>query len=364
MPAIPHGRWSFRIGIALGAVLVAISVATAQEELPTTENETQQRPEHLVVLRLSAAMLNSLINKEIDHPASIQDIVLGTPVTGVARVIGQPRVQLVPSFDQAQFNVVITGTVYSRTVGRNGPAIIHGRSITHFTATKQIVFKPGEGFYALPPQVSAQAQTFTDGVQSTRGGIIGRFVQRRAARELAGQQRQLTAIARDRATRRIAAAFDRHMGERLTRLNRAVELRAMLAGVGQRAANLRVVTCTTPHYVEIASAANDRTSPIVLPVLGSASEMGAPIEIWIHGSVVPEQIGLAAKTLFTNPEQSALLHAISLLPGTFGTEATAAISALVGENRIAVRSVGDWLVVEINTQPVIKNVVAARTFRR
>jgi hypothetical protein len=154
------------------------------------------------------------------------------------------------------------------------------------------------------------------------------------------------------------------MDERLKRLNRAVELRAMLAGLGERASDLRLVTCTTPHYVEIANGGNDRSSPIVLPVLGGASEMGAPIEIWIHGSVVPETIGVAVKTLFTNPDQSAVLSTLSLLPGTFGKEAATAISVLVSENKVAVQNVGDWLVVEINTQPVISNVVAARSFRR
>jgi hypothetical protein len=343
--------------------LIGGSLVSGQEELPAqAPSPARERPEHLVVLRLSAAMLNSLIHREIDHQTPVRDIVLGTPVTGLARIVGEPRVQLEPSLDQARFNVVVTGTVHSRTVGRNGPVVIRGHSITHFTAVKQIVFEPGQGFYALPPQVSTEAQCFVDDIQSKRGGIIGTFAVRKATRQIAEQQQELTAIARDRAARRIAATFEHHIGERLVRLNWAVEMRALLANLGGRASNARIVCRTTPHYVEIANAGGRRTISIHLPVL-AASEMNAPIEIWIHGSVVPERIGVAVKTMFTNPDQSAILNAMALLPGTFGKDAATAVSALVSENNVAVQSVADWMVVEINTQP-FNAALGNRTVRR
>jgi hypothetical protein len=313
-------------------------------------------------LRLSAAMLNSLVDKPIDRQVPIRDMVLGTPVTGVARITGVPQVRLEPSSDQARFNVVITGTVYSRTLGRSGPAVIQGHSITRFTATKQVVFEPGQGFRGLPPQINAQAQCFTDGIQSMRGGLIGRIVVRRASTEIAQHHSQLTAIAQDRAVRRIADAFERHMDERLARLNRAVEIRAMLANLRDEATSPAIQCCTTPHYLEIADA-KDNGAAIVLPVLSAASEASAPVEIWLHGSLVPERIAEALKTMFTNPDQSAVLNALALLPGTFGKEAAAALQALVNENKVAIQKIGDWTVVELNTQPV-NNVVAARTLRR
>jgi hypothetical protein len=272
-------------------------------------------------------------------------------------------VQLDPSADQARFTVVITGAVYSRTTGRSGPAIIRGHSITHFTATKQIVFEPGKGFYGLAPQVAAQAQCFTDDITSTRGGLIGRIVKRQASRQIAEQHAQLTAIARDRAARRIAAAFDEHMGQRLARLNRMVAVRAALAQLRELDDDPRVVCCTTPHYVEIADAGDALPVPIVLPVLTAASPASAPIEIWIHGSLVPEKVASAIQTMFTNPEQSAVPNALALLPGTFGKDAAAAIHALVTENKVAVQNMGEWFVVELNAQPE-NQFVATGSLRR
>jgi hypothetical protein len=345
-------------------VLPSVSRISAQEELPTLSDEQRRdRPEHLVVLRFSTEMLNSLINKQIDVQTRVRDVVLGTPVTGVARITGQPHVELEPAEDRAQFKVVISGTVHSQTVGRHGPAVIQGRAVTQFTATKQIVFQPGLGFYGLPPSVAAQSQVFTDGVRSTRGGFIGRIVQRRATRQVAEQRHELTAIARDRATRRIAAALEGHLNERLARLNKAVEFRSMLAGSGERSRNFRLSCYTTPLYVEIANGSGDRRSPIDLPVFGSASELNAPIEIWVHNSLVPEPVGQAVTKLFNDPEESVLLSALSSLPGDFGPEAATAVSTFVRDNQVAMRTIGDWMVIEIFTQPP-STLVATSTLLR
>src|SRR5262245_28785932 len=135
------------------AAVLALPGSGQDDPLAGRESETRNRPEHLVVLRLSAEMLNSLINKQIDFQTPVRDVVLGTPITGAARVVGRPHVELEPAADRAQFKVVIRGTVHSQTVGRNGPAVVQGRAITYFTATKQIVFEPSEGFYGLPPTV-------------------------------------------------------------------------------------------------------------------------------------------------------------------------------------------------------------------
>ena len=363
MPVKRHKRWAIGLGPAICAALIGTLPAAGQDERASAEDQADRQPDHLVVLRLSARVLNALMNKEIDHIAPVRDVILGTSVSGMARVVGHPRVQLEPSSHQARFSMIVTGTVYSQTVGRNGPAIVHGHSITRFTASKQVVFEPGKGFYSLPPNVTAQSECFTDDVQTTRGGLVGKIIERKTARQVAGRQSELSAIAQDRAARRIAAAFERHVDEQLTRLNRAVELRAQLANFAEPASDLRVVCCTTPHYVEIASGTFHPAAPIRLPMLAAASEISAPIEVWIHQSLVPENIGAAAKTLFTNPEESAVLHAMALLPGTIGQEAAAAISALVSENKVAVQNVGDWMVVELNLQP-LGNVLAVRTLRR
>ena len=316
------------------------------------------------MLRLSSAMLNSLIDKQIDVQAKVRDVVLGTPVSGVARVTGQPRVELDPSVDQARFAVAVSGTVNSRTVGRNGPVTIHGRSVTRFTATRPIVFEPGQGFYALPQEITAHTQVFTDRITTSRRGLIGRIIQRRAREQVAAQQAQLTAIARQRATTRISAAFERHMEERLARLNRAVEFRSLVTNLrNQKTGTPQVLCCTTEHYVEIADTFNNDRSTITLPVWSAASEASAPIEIWFHNAVVPEGVATALKSVLASPDQNAILNGLALLPGQLGKDAAAGLMALVSDNKIGIQSVGEWTVVEVNSRPAAELSVARRVSR-
>lgn len=361
-------RWLIFVAVAAWVTSSGAAPLAAQPEAPPTDasrnaDESRPEPDHRVVLRLSATVLNALMDKEIDHVTAVQDVVLDTPVTGWARIIGRPRVELEPSPQEARFRMVVTGTVYSQTVGRNGPAIIRGHSITQFAATKEVVFEPGKGFYSLPPQVAARSQCFTDDIRTTRGGLVGKIVQRKASREVAEHYSECCAIAQDRARQRIAAAFQRHVGEQLARLNGAVELRTQLASFGEPDTRPRVACRTTASYVEIASGMVDATVQGELPPLPLRNQVGAPIEIWVHHSLVPPNVGQAASTLFNTPEESGILKALALLPGSFGKEAAAALMALVNDGKVAIQNVDDWLVVELNLQPVGRE-LAVRILRR
>jgi hypothetical protein len=291
-------------------------------------------------------------------------VILGTPVSGVGRIAGQTQVVLEPSADQAAFAVIVRGTVHSRTVGRNGPATIYSRSTTSFTATKRIVFEPGKGFYAGPPEIAASTRVQTEGISINRRGIIGRIIQRRAWEQVAASRPQVTAIARQRAVSRIAAAFEDHLGERLAQLNESIEFRAIIAGLRDQADGTPQVVCsTTPQYIEIADTLASERRTVVLPVLSSASAANAPIEVWIHQRLVPERVAKMLKTVFSSPDQNTLIQALALLPGPVGKEAAAGLTALVTDNQIGIQTLGEWTVVEIGTRP-LANVAVVRTLRR
>src|SRR5262245_24549551 len=150
MWAARQGTWRLGLAVCAAVSIPALTRLAPAEDRPVLENrpaadETRGQPDHLVVLRISKTILNSLVaGKSIDREVPVSEVILGTPVTGTARVLGEPRVELQPSEDQARFLMVISGTVHSQTTGRNGPAVIDGRSITYFTAIKPIVFEPGK----------------------------------------------------------------------------------------------------------------------------------------------------------------------------------------------------------------------------
>jgi hypothetical protein len=258
-------------------------------------------------------------------------------------------VELSPSDDKAHFSVIFKGTVYSRTIGHGGPATVHGHSITYFTARKEVIYHPGQGFQSSPATVEARSQCFTDNIATSRGGIVGRIIQRRASEQVASQRPQITAIARQRASRRIETAFDRQLAQRIAQLNQAVDFQVKLAGLRTRPGTRHLTARTTPQYLEIADSIDSRLLTVDLPSRPAVAN-STPIEIWVHGSVVPEKISESLKTIFTNPDQSALLNGLALLPGTFGKEAAAAITTLAAENKVGVQNVGEWFVIDLNVK--------------
>jgi hypothetical protein len=307
-----------------------------------------QRPAHLVVVRISADVLKEALPRHVDVTVPVRDVVFGTPVSGVARMAGEPRVELIPSSDQARFNVVFSGTVYSRTIGYGGPATIYGHSITSFTATKQVIFEPGKGFQSLPPQIAATTRCYTDNIATSRGGIIGRIVERRASEEVAARHAQLTALARDRAMRRVQAAFDRQLTTRIAELNQSVDVQVKLAEFRNREGSRRLMACTTPEYLQISDVIyQGNPQEIKLPDRRSVAT-SAPIQVWVHNSLVPATAAQELATAFKNPDQSAVVNGLALLPGILGKEAAAAITAFAAKQAVDVENIGDWFVIDVN----------------
>lgn len=330
------------LSVAFGLVAVASAPGRADDTLPA----------HRIVLRLSDTMLNSLMTKGIDRETDVRDTILGTAIYGRARILAKPGVALKDCPDQATFQVLIEGTAHSRSTGYNGPAIIYSRSVTHFTATKQVVFDPGRGFYALPPEVHARTTTYTDGIDSTRGGIVGRIVRRRATEQAAAKHDEAQEIARQKAERRIAAAFDRLMDERLARLNKAAEFRTMAINALRPAGSPepKYSCCSTVQYLQIATNFGEGGPAIELPLKGPASLAAAPIEVWIHNSLVGDQFAAALQLLKTHARVSDFLVALSatakIIEGPSSSRSP--VQALTGELPINMRKVGAWLVVEID----------------
>jgi hypothetical protein len=275
-------------------------------------------------------------------------------------------VQLHECADQATFQVVIEGTAHSKSVGYNGPAVIHSRSVTTFTATKQVVFEPGRGFYALPPKVAARTQTFTDGVDSTRRGLVGRIVRRKASQQVALRHDEAQEIARQKAERRIALAFDRHMEQRLARLNRAAEFRSLAIAALRPAGSSEptYACCSTSQFLQIAANFGEGGPAIDLPVKGAASRAAAPIEVWIHQSLVGNRLATALKLLNGGAGADDLLLALAAASRVFEGHSGSSLTALAGEWPVKIQQVGEWSVVEVEFKPEDSDPVRVATLRR
>ena len=338
----------------------ARTASRSTNESDDQPNHESRQPAHLIALRISAGMLAARINRDVDGQRAVSGVILGTPLTGVGRLTGKLRMHPVPSADKACFNAVFEGTISCRTVGRKQGVTVYSHSITPFTASKEIIFEPGKGFYALPTKIAASTQCFTDGINSGRGGLIGRIIQRRAAEQVAADRPQVAAIIRQRAVERIHTRFDEFMNEELAQLNKAVEFQTRFAQLQTGVGNRKLIARTTPDFIEIADSIVEGNGPAAPLNLPPSTQSDFPVELWLHGSLVPDKVIDALTTISKSPDESALVHALESWPGPLAQETAAMIRGLVSENKFAVREIGDWMVVEINA-PAANRALATMT---
>jgi hypothetical protein len=320
-------------------------------------HEATSKPDHLVVLRVSESMLNSLLDGEdVDRHTNVQEVILGTTVYGRARTTGKPTIKLVESADRAIFEIKLNGQTVSQNTGYNGPAIIYSQSVTNFTATRLIAFEPGKGFYGAPAKVTATTKTTIQGFDSNRGGLIGRIVRRRAASIEAGQHAQVEQLASQRAQARIQSIFDKRSNERLAKLNEVADVRSLASATGHSAAigDTKYVCCTTKNYFQIATGFSDSdTGPMVkLPEHDVANSKNAPIEVWVHQSLVGEKIANGIDMLTKQMETSQIGLTVSTAARVLTNSETGdMIPSIIGKQPLQVCKVGDWRVAKLEMPP-------------
>ena len=262
-------------------VLIPAILACGEDPKDPVLSNRPAKP--LIVLRISKDALVSTLEQEIDETTAVDEILLGTRVTGTARTNGQPQVDLLDDPDRVSLLVTLRGTTASRTKGQTEPPVIHSRSETAFIATKRVVFVPGKGFFTEPAKVTAQTKTFTERVETARGGIVGRIVARVAENEVENYRDQINDLARQKAERRIAHEFDKILQARLNRMNGTVDLRTSIVGRDVKPA---WCCCSTSQGVLVALGPADR--PITWTAVPRPGKDVGPIQLLVHRSLVGE----------------------------------------------------------------------------
>jgi hypothetical protein len=334
-----------RYGVASARLLIAASSWLAV--LPAWAAETSQ-PRQIVV-RVSREALDPFVEKQVDTTRPVAETVLGTYVTGKARTTGKPAVDFVPNPRQATFVVSLKGATVSRTVGTSGPATIYTRAETFFTATKEIRFEPGKGFVAQPAKITARTRAITEGIGTRRGGLIGRIVSRRAWARVNQVRPQVEAIARQKAERRIAAAFDDYLKTKLARLNRMTDVRPTLAVVLGSEGAPRFISRTTRDHLEIAAAPANAPGQFLLPAATAQSD--ATFQIFVHNSLFGRPLAGAFELLDrTDGETSLAGRALAAVPDVLrhrlGVPEIPPLPIRTGPN-LGYQKADDWIVVNI-----------------
>jgi hypothetical protein len=181
-----------RLSLAV-AVLFGWSGADSRGQIPPAElrpaeDETLAGTgHHLGRVELSSKLIVGALGRSIEKTSTIERFVLGTRVRGSALTQGTLTLRLREESGAAAGRLSFAGHTTSRTVGRNGPAIICSEGMTRFRTTKRISFDTNHGFRQDRARISATTNLKTTGVCATMGGLAGRLV--RGVARAAGEQR-------------------------------------------------------------------------------------------------------------------------------------------------------------------------------
>lgn len=271
---------SLRLRFLSFFVVACCAVTLAEDKARAEDN-----PSHPVVLRIPKAAFSDAINSRVETTWPVKQLMLGTPVEGEGRTIGDVEVDLEPSAEGGVFLVRFQGTCECKTIGTSGPARIYSRGNTDFSIERRIVFSPRDGFRCQPTEIKSTTRLTLEDVQADRqgwrGGVVRRIAWRRARESLPDAEE----IARSDTREAVRDAFDQH-----------VDL--LVVGFNQRYAAYRYVENLVGNITDIGvnvSSSDDSVQlamgpalPDVKPLPASSSE--AAMELWIHRTAVDERI--------------------------------------------------------------------------
>ncbi len=174
------------------------------------------RPNLLV--QASQGFLSAGMARAVDEEEPVRDMILGTSISGRGRTRGDVQIRFVPDPLQAVFEAELVGTNSSRTVGRNGPALVYSRGTTRLHARKRLIVDD-EGIRSQQATAEADASTRITGVGSTKRGLVNCLVRKIAERKIPQQKRAAERIASRHAAQRVSGRFDQQTAAQLSDSN-------------------------------------------------------------------------------------------------------------------------------------------------
>ncbi len=176
-------------------------------------------PARLVHIRISRRLLEQHIERTVLREHAIVDNILGTSIRGQARTVATTTLKLADNPNQAVFDVVLAGTVYSQTRGVNGPVVLHGSAQTPFHATKRLTLD-AEGLRLSLTVTRARTTSVTTDIDTQLPGLRGQIAERIAWRRSAELRSEADAIASQHAAAQIRAEFDKEVQLAVARMEK------------------------------------------------------------------------------------------------------------------------------------------------
>jgi hypothetical protein len=333
-------------GLFLSSHVVPI---LGQERTPSSKDNAAkaENPPFPLVVRIDNKALDPLREKDIKHQGSVDRVILGTQAIGSSWTTGGVNVKIIPQQSDASIIIRFHGNTRTKTTGYNGPAIIYSHTDTEFECARQVVFEPRIGLVAGKPTVAARTTLAYDGFDANRR--LGRRLISRVAEQRAGELlEQARAIAHQQNKSEVCQAFEKRLDAQLAAINSRLDIaRYVNALFGPNfKPNLVASSCEDCILVGIGKQANSSKLAELLP----DRKKPLPIEIWVHSSMLGEQLAGMA-TVAEKIENYVVPTALQLqvLQVVMG-------AAPSPERTFEVSFQQGWLVIGLQNEPAVSNV--------
>lgn len=163
---------------------------------------------------LSRAFVAAAVGETHERPEQVNDVILGTHVTGSGRSRHEVGIQFVPCDHRALLELVLTGTAQTQTVGATGPVHVHTNGTTRFVGRKRVCID-GERFEVGQAVVRVRQDTELANVKTPFAGPLDRVVSGVAARSFYREQDEANHESAQITERSITQEFDRDAGRQV-----------------------------------------------------------------------------------------------------------------------------------------------------
>ncbi|MEX2142854.1 MAG: hypothetical protein WD894_26595 [Pirellulales bacterium] len=158
------------------------------------------------------------IANPVNDVGPVTDVILGTRICGTVQTVGYVDAELGNTSHYAAIDILMLGTAYSRTVGYNGPAVIHSNGVTGLAGRKRLILDQ-YGMRTYPAASNARTRTTITGVGVTARFLPG-LVQKIANKRVYQSKSQAEAIAGRRAQARLNTRMDAQSLNLIAQANR------------------------------------------------------------------------------------------------------------------------------------------------
>jgi hypothetical protein len=253
----------------------------AASPLPRVESQPRSfhaLPADLVYIHISDRLLRRQISRPVVRQTLVNEIIVGTPVSGSAGTVGTIGLRLVPSGDRGVVDLLFHGQVQSRTTGFGGPVQVHSSGVTQFSAVKRLLLDEN-GIEVLPARAAAQTSSAIQGISTSLPRLRGRIARRIGERRAADLKPAAEAEAARKAEIRIAREFDGDVNGELVRAGSRLSAALAALPMDDDLLRGRVRFASSGQYLQVAVHRDGgKVSPAPPP---APSALGSP-ELVVH----------------------------------------------------------------------------------